>query len=343
MGDKLLTVSIAAYNVSEFIRETLDSLLLDREHMRLLEVIIVNDGSTDDTLETAKEYSRQYPETFRVIDKKNGGYGSTINASLAEAGGRYYRLLDGDDRADPDALGALLDYLKTADADLVVSPYSIVKGEKIPVPHHPDIPEKKTSLSSLRLKDKLFQMHGLTVKTETLRRYGHPVTEHCFYTDIEYVYYCLASSETIVRFDSPVYNYRMDVDGQSVSLAGIRKHYKDHPVVTERICSCFENERFGSADGKPGNDNPGSGDGKQEILSYAVTFSIYGVFNNYMVLEDAGKHKKELMAFDERLAEKYPHAYSAGNDSSVVKTLRRSGFHLYGPMCRYMKFKFGRF
>ena len=88
--EKILSVSIASYNVEKFIRKALDSCCIP-EIMDRLEVIVVNDGSTDSTLEIAREYETKYPETFRVIDKKNGGYGSTVNASIRVAAGRYFR------------------------------------------------------------------------------------------------------------------------------------------------------------------------------------------------------------------------------------------------------------
>ena len=101
--EKILSVSIASYNVEKFIRKALDSCCIP-EIMDRLEVIVVNDGSTDSTLEIAREYETKYPETFRVIDKINGGYGSTVNASIRVAAGRYFRLLDGDDWFDRDGL-----------------------------------------------------------------------------------------------------------------------------------------------------------------------------------------------------------------------------------------------
>lgn len=331
MAQKILSISVAAYNVSKYIRKALDSLILTPFYMEKLDVIIVNDGSTDDTLSIAEEYVKTCPGTFRVIDKENGGYGSTINESLAVATGKYYKLLDSDDWYDKDGLCGLIDYLEKTNVDLVISPYSVIRSGMEVVAHHLDIKKEETEITSLHPEDKLFQMHGITIKTDRLRRYDHSIAKHCFYTDIEYVFYCLAASDTIARFDQPVYNYRLNINGQSVSLAGIRKHYKDHKVVTDRICRCYE-EEYGGFTG-----------GKKEILSYAVTFSIYGVFNNYMVLSDAGKHKKELMSFDKHLAEKYPEAYKAGSDSNVVRIVRRFGFQLYWPLCLYMKLKFGRF
>ena len=330
--EKILTVSIAAYNVSNYICEALDSLILDQAHMSKLEVIVVNDGSSDNTLQLVKKYIKFYPETFFAIDKENAGYGSTINVSLAAARGSYFKLLDGDDWYDKEGLCGLIDYLETAEADLVVSPYYEIREKVTEIPHHPEIPGIKVKLNELSLNGNMhFQMHGITVKTDVLRSYDHAIAEYCFYTDIEYLFYCFAVSESISRFDKSVYYYRLGLNGQSVSRAGIQMHYKDHEVVTDRICNCFEREcsKFEGT--------------KKKIIEHAVTFSIYGVFNNYMLLKDANAHKEELVEFDRAIFREYPEAYKTGNDSNVVRITRRLGFHLYGPLCAYIKFKYGRF
>ncbi len=94
--EKLLTISIAAYNVEGYIRNTLDSLIVP-EILDKLEVFIVDDGGNDNTLQIAREYESKYPETFHAVHKENGGYGSTVNYSIAHATGKYFKLLDGDD------------------------------------------------------------------------------------------------------------------------------------------------------------------------------------------------------------------------------------------------------
>ena len=94
--DKILTVSVAAYNVEKFIRNTLDSCIAE-EIMTDLEVLVVDDGATDATAEIVREYEDKYPQTFRLIHKENGGYGTTVNRSMQEASGKYFRLLDGED------------------------------------------------------------------------------------------------------------------------------------------------------------------------------------------------------------------------------------------------------
>ena len=93
---KLLTVSIAAYNMEKYIRQALDSLLSCR-HAQSIEIFVIDDGGTDHTLEIAKEYAWKHPGTVIPVHKENGGYGSTINYSIEHATGKYFKQLDGDD------------------------------------------------------------------------------------------------------------------------------------------------------------------------------------------------------------------------------------------------------
>ena len=238
--EKVLSISIAAYNVEAFLEDTVSSLTGDKETLRKLDILIVNDGSADRTGELARRLAQQHPDSIRVIDKENGGYGSTVNASLAAAEGIYYKLLDGDDRFDPANLRDFVLFLETADADLIVSPFCRVYGnEAVLADDHPEIGTKSERISALRLAVPVFQMHELAVRTAALRRLNSPIAEHCFYTDLEFVFYCLLASGTIARFPRPVYRYRLGVDGQSVSLSGIRKHYRNLMTVLERVCRCY--------------------------------------------------------------------------------------------------------
>ena len=81
MKNKVLSVSIAAYNVAGTLREALDPFL-ESGVLDALDIMIVNDGSKDNTVEIATEYVAKYPGTFRLIDKENGGWGSTVNIGI---------------------------------------------------------------------------------------------------------------------------------------------------------------------------------------------------------------------------------------------------------------------
>ena len=117
-NDKLLSVVVPSYNASKYLDFNLQSFLCQSVPERL-EVIVVDDGSTDDTARIADAYHEKYPETIKVIHKENGGHGSGINAGLRAATGKYFKVVDADDWVDHEALERLLDYIASFDAAAV--------------------------------------------------------------------------------------------------------------------------------------------------------------------------------------------------------------------------------
>ena len=83
---KILSIIVPAYNVGKYLNEVLPTYVSSSLE-NAIEVIIVNDGSKDDTLDIANNYCKKYPSIFKVLDKENGGHGSTINAGLKVAVG----------------------------------------------------------------------------------------------------------------------------------------------------------------------------------------------------------------------------------------------------------------
>ena len=101
--EKLLSIIIPSYNMEQLLPRCLDSLLASGAG-EAFEAIVVNDGSKDDTLKVALSFRDANPGCIRVIDKPNGNYGSTINAALPQAEGKYVKVLDADDWWKPEFL-----------------------------------------------------------------------------------------------------------------------------------------------------------------------------------------------------------------------------------------------
>ena len=318
MAEKLLTVSIAAYNVADTLKTAVDSLIADEETLRMLDVIIVNDGSKDDTSRIAHAYADRYPDSVTVIDKPNGGYGSTVNASLAAAKGKYFKLLDGDDWYVTENLPGFLQFLRDASADLILSPYNEVRETPKRIDTHAEIGQNTVNLADAAWQNDVLLMHEVAVKTDALRRTGYQIAEHCFYTDIEFVFYAAAASGTVSRYAKPVYCYRLGVEGQSVSVQGIRRHYADYPVVARRIFGCYQT-MVATLRG-----------GKKQILDAIVRNYTYHTYHAFLVLERPMEKRGDLMALDREFRSRYPDAYRLGFNSHLVKWLRKSRFLLYG-------------
>ena len=126
--EKILTITVPSYNVEKFLNQTLNSFIHD-EILDDIEVLIVDDGSKDHTAEIGKEYEEKYPQSFRVISKENGGHGSTINRGIAEAKGRYFKVVDGDDWVNTEDFVRLIQKLKGCSADYVFTNYYEVNDE----------------------------------------------------------------------------------------------------------------------------------------------------------------------------------------------------------------------
>ena len=117
--EKLLTIVIPAYNMESLLPRCLDSICIEKV-MDRVQVLIVNDGSKDKTLEIAQTYESRYPHYFTVVDKSNGNYGSCMNVGLSCAEGKYFRTLDADDWYDSKSYEKFVDELEKTDADMLL-------------------------------------------------------------------------------------------------------------------------------------------------------------------------------------------------------------------------------
>lgn len=106
---KYITFVVPSYNSQDYLHRCVDTLIPDNDE---IEIIIVNDGSTDKTAEIADAYAEKYPNTIRVVHKENGGHGSAVNTGLSLACGQYLKVVDSDDWLDDSALKKLLLQLK---------------------------------------------------------------------------------------------------------------------------------------------------------------------------------------------------------------------------------------
>ena len=239
---KVLSVCVPSYNMEKYLNRCIDSFLVP-EVLDRLELIIVNDGSTDKTLSIANDYKARYPQSIVVIDKPNGHYGSCVNASLKVATGKYFRIVDADDWVDSNALVTFINKLENIDVDCVCTRYSIhnfkennVKTVEI------DMPVNETlDLNSYSIPNKCTQMHALTYSIQLLRAINYNQTEGVCYTDTEYVYIPLSRSRSMRFIDVSLYQYYIGRDDQSMNRSVIEKNFMHFIVVNNRLL--LEHER----------------------------------------------------------------------------------------------------
>ena len=122
---KYLTVTIPCYNSENYMEKCIESVLVGGEDV---EILIVDDGSTDKTAEIADRYAEKYPTIIRAIHKENGGHGDAVNCGMKNATGAYFKVVDSDDWLDEEAFKKILKKLKKVvdekhELDMILSNY----------------------------------------------------------------------------------------------------------------------------------------------------------------------------------------------------------------------------
>ena len=127
-----LTIIVPVYNVEEFLVECLESIykVSDIDY----EVILVNDGSKDDSLNILKKYKELYPTKTKIIDKENGGLSSARNIGIKEAKGEYLAFVDSDDVIDPKGFEEFFKEGQRLDLDVMVGNMRYFSENKIGEP-----------------------------------------------------------------------------------------------------------------------------------------------------------------------------------------------------------------
>ncbi len=244
---KLLTIVIPAYNMENYLRRCLDSIIVDSV-MNKVQVIVVNDGSKDKTSEIAHEYEVKYPNYIQAVDKKNGNYGSCMNVGLSLAHGKYFRSLDADDWFDTTNYVKFVDELSKTDADMLLGDRYEFHEDSQKMYHVSFSSDVKIfnedllltiSVCNFNAFNSLSMVWGLTYKTCVLRESGIKWDEGIFYTDNEFDFWPLKLVQTIRFMPIPVYVYYLGREGQSVDPAIKNRNFKSYQMVANTILDEF--------------------------------------------------------------------------------------------------------
>lgn len=243
MSTKVLSIIIPMYNMENYIGKCLQSLLdIPTECLESIDIIVVNDGSKDQSLRIATSYQKKYPEAIRVIDKENGNYGSCINAGLAKALGTYVKVLDSDDYFSSVGLSAILEKISSIPVmDMIITDFDIINAND-EITNHVSFHLKKEKcllFNDIWKKISDIQMHAIIYRTELFKEINYHQTEGISYTDQEWCYYPMVKIQTVYYVNNVLYKYLLGREGQTMSENVLKKKISNLEIVANKMLKHF--------------------------------------------------------------------------------------------------------
>lgn len=244
---KVLTVVIPCYNSAAYMDRAIESVLIGNED---LEILIIDDGSSDNTLIIANEYQKKYPNIIHAIHKENGGHGDAVNTGLKHSSGIYFKVLDSDDWLDKDSLKKVLHVLKamisnSKPVDMLIANYvyenmNIQKSKSIN--YKCAMPEEKIftwdDLGHLKSSQNIL-MHSVIYRTEVLKKCNLELPKHTFYVDNIFVYKPLPYVQTMYYINVDLYRYFIGREDQSVNEKVMIGRIDQQIKVTKILIDCY--------------------------------------------------------------------------------------------------------
>lgn len=231
MDDSLISVIVPVFNTETYLAACLDSIL--SQSYRRLEVIVINDGSTDFSLNIAEKYAEQ-DDRVKVYSFENSGLSQARNHGLDLATGHYITFVDSDDLLLPDALEVMYNYICMPDIDMVEG--DTVKGKIVGTYNYSkqckkEIYTPKDAISHILYQNKLLpSVCGKLYKAELFSELRFE--KGILYEDLNIFYHILERCNKILKIEFPVYFYR---ETEGSILNSWKPQRLDVLKVTEKI------------------------------------------------------------------------------------------------------------
>ena len=245
---KYISFAIPCYNSEAYMTHAIESILPGGEDV---EIIIVNDGSKDNTSRIGHEYAEKYPDIIKVIDKENGGHGDAVNSGLAAASGKYFKVVDSDDWVKEESLHRILQVLRGFEeegqqVDMLIANYVYEKEgmeTKKCIHYRNVLPQDEifhwSDIGHFHL-DQYILMHSVIYRTELLQLCQLRLPKHTFYVDNIYVYYPLPHVRKMYYMDEDFYRYYIGREDQSVNEKVMIKRVDQQIFVTKKMIDMYQ-------------------------------------------------------------------------------------------------------
>ena len=245
---KLITFTVPCYNSAAYMDRCIETLLPAGEEA---EIILVDDGSSDNTGKIADDYAKKYPGIVRVIHQENGGHGEGVNQGIRNAQGLYFKVVDSDDWLDGESLARVMEKLREFAA--MPEPVDLLLCNYV-YEHTVDNTSHTVRYTGVLPADRLFTwadigrfppsqnilMHSVIYRTEILRACGLRLPKHTFYVDNIFVYLPLPHCKKLYYMDLDLYRYFIGREDQSVNEKVMVKRVDQQLRVTKLMITAVD-------------------------------------------------------------------------------------------------------
>ncbi len=316
---KYLSVVVPCYNSEDYMHYCIESLLTGGEDV---EILIINDGSSDNTESIAKEYEKKYPTIIRAISQVNKGHGGALNTGIENAEGLYLKVVDSDDWVDVRAYLKVIAAIKSfenegSSPDLIITNYvyenDTSRFKKI-MSYHKILKENEIftweDIAKLKI-GKYMLMHTLMYKTKVLKSMDFKLPEHTFYVDNLFAFIPLINVQTMYYMNVNLYCYLIGREGQSVNeqimIKRIDQQIRVNKLMLEHYCD---------------SDIKSEAVAKYMLHYLEIVTAISSILLIKSKTKENLKKKKELWKF---IKSKNPKLYKQLNKKLVVSSISLPG------------------
>lgn len=302
---KLITFAIPCYNSAEYMGKCINSVL---KAGNKAEIIIIDDGSKDNTGKIADEYGKEFPKIVKVIHQENGGHGEGVNQGILNATGKYFKVVDSDDWLDEHSLKLIIEKLeefesKNIEVDALFTNYVYE--------HMNDEKTHSTSYKNYLPQNEFFcwdsvgkfspsnyiLMHTIIHRTDVLRKCKIMLPKHTFYVDNIFVYQSLPYIKKMYYMDVDLYRYYIGREDQSVNEKVMIKQIDQQIYITKYLVDLYDLSEI-----RKYNDNLG----KYMLHYLSMMFAISFVF---LMIDDTKESDRKIIDLKKYLKEKMPGCY----------------------------------
>jgi glycosyltransferase involved in cell wall biosynthesis len=329
--NKLLSIVIPVYKVEKYIDKCISSLIVpDEKQLHQLDIVVINDGTPDNSAVLARQWEKKYPDIIRVIDQENRGHGGAWNHGTELAVGKYLFYLDSDDWFDTEQFSKLITFLGHCDTDMVLLDRKKYYAQEdryedvILVNMEPDKVYDANTYDWLGSGNgsNITYAHNSVYRTAMMQKYLPLFCEHVMYDDVSLQVVPIAIAESFVYTKLNVYRYYIGRVGQSFDPQ-VRAKHGDHVTTVLKFVLAWMNQHRADV---PVNTTRRDWFNDLWWAFGSCHYEELSLFPYKMA-------QPRLKEWDEYMLKEFPDVKVSG----IVKDYRRLPFPLY-----WIKFKVGR-